>query len=269
MRVIGDQIIAPAAIERRLLLEHAERCPGWLNRRELSRLDEVAAVEESLWPLCDLLVCGSEFVRRSLESVGIEPGRIDVIEHPLNSSEFPYIDRADRGQRVTIGFVGQISLRKGVPYLLQAANKLPSRYRVVCAGALGVCNEAIRPFAQRVEFRGRVAPRRVPMLMREFDLFVFPSLCEGSASAVNEAMASGLPVICTTNSGSRIRDGVDGFIVSAGDVDGMVERIVTLGENVSRRKEMGRAAHERVAAYSREEYAQVLKRAVLKVSRPE
>src|SRR5207248_1909292 len=114
MRAIGDQIIAPAAVERRLLIEHGQRWPNWLDPRELARLDEVSQVEHSLWPMCDLLVCGSEFVRSSLINSGIETRRIQIVEHPLESSDFSFADRSDRGGEITIGFVGQISLRKGI-----------------------------------------------------------------------------------------------------------------------------------------------------------
>ena len=43
------------------------------------------------------------------------------------------------------------------------------------------------------------------------DVFLLPSVCEGSATATYEAIASGIPVICTPNAGSVIEDGRQGF----------------------------------------------------------
>ena len=54
--------------------------------------------------------------------------------------------------------------------------------------------------------------------MAAADVFVFPSLFEGSAVVTYEALACGLPSIVTPNAGSVVRDGVDGFHVPAGDV---------------------------------------------------
>src|SRR5207253_1873937 len=57
------------------------------------------------------------------------------------------------------------------------------------------------------------------------DVFLLPSICEGSATVTYEALAAGLPVICTPNTGSVVTDGVDGFIVPAGDPHAIVERL--------------------------------------------
>jgi glycosyltransferase involved in cell wall biosynthesis len=50
-------------------------------------------------------------------------------------------------------------------------------------------------------------------------------LCEGSATLTYEALAAGLPVICTPNTGSVVTDGLDGFIVPAGDHDTIAARV--------------------------------------------
>ena len=64
---------------------------------------------------------------------------------------------------------------------------------------------------------------------------MFPSLHEGSAFTVFEALASGLPVVTTPNAGSVVRDGEEGYIVPIRDVPALMDRILRLYENVDLR----------------------------------
>jgi len=65
---------------------------------------------------------------------------------------------------------------------------------------------------------------------------------------VLEAMAVGLPVICSTNVGAKdvVREGIDGFIVPIRDTEALKEKIIFLYEHPQLCKEMGEAARENV-----------------------
>lgn len=82
------------------------------------------------------------------------------------------------------------------------------------------------------------------------DIFVYPSLYEGSAIAIYEALASGLPVITTPNNGSRITDGVEGFIVPIRDVEALKEKILVLYEDRELRETMGTNARKRAEEFT-------------------
>ena len=73
--------------------------------------------------------------------------------------------------------------------------------------------------ASNIEYLGYLLPETVANRYKDADVFVFPSLCDGFGLAALEAMASGLPVICSANSGvaDLIQDGVNGFVVETGD----------------------------------------------------
>jgi glycosyltransferase involved in cell wall biosynthesis len=72
-------------------------------------------------------------------------------------------------------------------------------------------------------------------------------------------MANGLPVICTRNTGSIVRDGQDGFIVPIRDAEAIAERIMCLAEDENLYQEMSRSAKERaVTAGSVEAYGKRL-----------
>ena len=82
--------------------------------------------------------------------------------------------------------------------------------------------------------------------MAEADVFVFPSLFEGSAVVTYEALACGLPSVVTPNAGSVVRDGVEGFVVPPRDVEALAGRMERLGLDPDLRAEM--AARARVRA---------------------
>lgn len=84
--------------------------------------------------------------------------------------------------------------------------------------------------------------RDVPALMRCLDVFVLTSLWEGLPRVYLEALASGVPVVGTRVDGAAevIRDGVNGYLLAPGDVQGMAERVLTLLANPTLAADMGR-----------------------------
>jgi len=83
---------------------------------------------------------------------------------------------------------------------------------------------------------------------RLFDAFVLPSVTEGTPVSAIEALASGTPVVANRVGGvpDVVRDGVDGFLVEPGDVQGAAERIAALAGDADLRVRMGDAGRARV-----------------------
>jgi glycosyltransferase involved in cell wall biosynthesis len=75
---------------------------------------------------------------------------------------------------------------------------------------------------------------------------VLPSVEEGSALVTYEAMACGLPLIVTPNTGAVARDGVDGFVIPARDVGALQEKILYLYEHGDERRRMAESARQYV-----------------------
>ena len=105
-----------------------------------------------------------------------------------------------------------------------------------------------------VEIVGAVPRAEVRDWLNRFDLFLFPSACEGSAGAVLEAMATGLAVVTTPNSGTPVRDGLEGFVLGCDDIDGMIRRVEELVRDDDLRFRMGQAARRRVESLTVERY---------------
>lgn len=208
----------------------------------------------------DTVIIPSDFVRESCIQEGIPAAKLTQIPFGVDHSRFHAPDRPPQAEPFRVLFLGQIGVRKGVPYLLQAWEQLG-------------WEDAELWLAGRVQpdFESWLAPyRRLPGLqlrghlsdpaeaLRQCHLFVFPTIEEGSALVVYEAMATGLPVITTPNAGSLIRDRQDGVIVPIRDADALAAQIAALRASPQRRQALGEAAQQRVRPYTWSRYGQQL-----------
>ena len=253
LTVVGDQIIAPALVENREHRMQAQCWPGWEPQR---RPSPVRALEQRTWAECDHLSAPSEYVRDGLIEEGNDPDKISVIPYPVPPEWFRPTDRTLRSGRLTVGFVGAVNLRKGTPYFFETARRsVADRFRFVMVGPVYLDEAAVASHRGPVELLGNRSRQEVARLLDEMDVFYFPSTCEGSAGSVMEAMMAGLPVICSPNTGSVIRDGLDGFVVPFDDTELAAERLSRLANDRELRLEMGRSARERAQSFDVEFYS--------------
>ncbi len=94
----------------------------------------------------------------------------------------------------------------------------------------------------QVELLGRVSHADMPARMAAADVFVFPSLFEGSAVVTYEALACGLPSVVTAQAGSVVRDGIEGFVVRRATSMSLAHRMEQLGNTPELRARMAAAA---------------------------
>jgi glycosyltransferase involved in cell wall biosynthesis len=260
---LADQIIAPAIIERRELAAQQQRFAGWQQEESLDDLDRYATWEQATWDGLHHITCMSDYVRDGLIEVGVDASRISVLPYAMDVSRMtPAVHEAKAGP-LTVVFVGAVSLRKGVPYVFDVARRLSSRaVRFVLLGPVLLSDKALAEKPANVALLGRQPRDEVLRHLRQSDVFLFPSTCEGSAGAVVEAMACGLPVVISPNSGSFARDGVEGYIAAYDDVDALADRVATLLDDVTLRQQMGAAARARVEHFSIASYAEAIGRVV-------
>ena len=118
-------------------------------------------------------------------------------------------------------FVGQISCVKGIQYVLEAWRKaaLPNAELTIAGEVKADAAAAIEPYRSDPSIRLKGHISDPVALYQSADVFVFPSIEEGSALVTYEAMACGLPSIVTHNAGSLVRDGIDGYVVPLRDAD--------------------------------------------------
>jgi glycosyltransferase involved in cell wall biosynthesis len=255
LKVVADQMIAPAAVERAEAEEQQRRFPGWEPPPMFAAVEEV---EVSTWAACDLITCASDYVRDGLLAAGQSPDRVALNPYPVSAVGFEFIDRSARRATPVIGFTGQVNLRKGAPYFFRVAEKLAGRARFVMIGPVAISPSAVSRHAEAVELVGPVPRSEVAARLADFDIFFYPSTCEGSPSSVAEAMLTGLPVVTTPNSGTLVRDGIDGFIAAYDDVEALADRLGRLIDDRDLRAKIGRAAHERSVMCNFESFAERL-----------
>ena len=270
LRTIVEQTAAPVEVEESLLEHERKSWPGWEpGGAARESWQPMADRERAEWDLADVILCGSEYVRDGMGEVNGPLERAEVVPYgcPPELLEARASRRLDGELRVL--FAGTICLRKGIPYVLEAARRLKSRrIRFRAVGPVAVSEPAAGQLRETMEAPGAVPRSAMGEQYAWADVFVMPSISEGSANVCYEALGRGLPVITTHNSGSVVRDGVDGFIVPLRDADAIAERIDELAGDEELRSEMSRNAYFRATEYSWERYQQRLLAAIQSRGRP-
>jgi len=254
LRTVGDQFIATADAEARQMAEQQYRWPGWSDGVESGASEKMSRFERESWDALDHITCMSDYVADTLADCGVERRKISVVPYPyLPTAAAP--DRRSRRGPLHVGFVGGVNLRKGAPYFLETARRFdPAKIRFTMVGNMQLRGERLAPYTRHVNFVPSVPRSEVSSWMDKFDVFFFPSTCEGSAGAVMEAMASGLPVLTTRESGTRVRHETDGFVFRYDDLGGFEGAIHRLSTDDDFRMAMGHAARARAVSYTTESY---------------
>ncbi|HUZ04871.1 MAG TPA: glycosyltransferase, partial [Acidobacteriaceae bacterium] len=202
--------------------------------------------EEQQYAVADCITVPSQFAARSFVTEGLPAEKIRVIPYGVRLDNFHPQGELDPEQFNVI-FAGQISLRKGVPYLLEAFARLRHpRKRLRMVGALQPEMRALLPKLplDQVELIGVVPRSQLASYLSTSDVLVLPSIEEGLALVQGEAMACGCPVIATPNSGSEdlFTNGKEGFIVPIRDANGIADRLQLLADDFQLRQQMRAAA---------------------------
>jgi starch synthase len=212
---------------------------GWLHGRRLRDLT-----------LADRIAVPSEHIAETIARFGTPRERVRVIPYAADCRRFRPRPGKRHGAGCTFLFAGGIQQRKGIKYLLRAwsAIRRPG-WKLQLLGPLPKDVSPLRPYLETVELLGQVAHAEMPDRMAQADVFVFPSLFEGSAVVTYEALACGLPSVVTPNAGSVVRDGIEGFVVGPGDVEALASRMERLGSEPGLRERMSGAARNRALAF--------------------
>jgi glycosyltransferase involved in cell wall biosynthesis len=160
------------------------------------------------------------------------------------------IERFKPGQRPPIFraiFSGALIERKGIHHLLEAWNRLDLKDAELWL--VGSVHDEARPHLKKY-WRSNIKTvgfvHDVEKYLSQGTVHVFPSQCEGSAKVTYEAAACGLPQITTRESGDVVNDGVEGILVSPGNVDELAAAILELYRHPEMVERMGAAARRRV-----------------------
>lgn len=260
---IYDLPIAYWQKTRMLLLEEAVRYPQWKGTLSggISDSQEKLQRKTSELELADVVTVPSMFVASSLPEWAKDK---KVIISPFGTPAAPehFIARPTTANRpLRVLFAGSMSQRKGLADLFEAIKLLNTKaVELVVLGSPvedisfykkafpGLIYEPPRPHAAVLE------------LMETCDIFCLPSIIEGRALVMQEAMSRHLPVIITKNTGGEdlIKEGETGFLVPTGQPEIIAERISWFLENRQQIKDMGDAAAAHAATYTWQQYSNII-----------
>jgi len=250
-----DQVIGQVDYGNRLLTEEQALHP---EMRSTFRANPARLIRRCIKEVreAEYILVPSDYVRDSVLPFGADPDRIFMLPYGVDLTMFTP-SASKPGPPFKILFAGHIGIRKGVYYLLEAVRKaaIPD-IQVVLLGKIEGDGKWLEKYQDLFVHRRHLPHQEIPAVFSDADIYVFPSLHEGSTVSIYEAMASGLPVVTTPNAGSVVRDGTDGFIVPIRDIDALCDRIKRLYQDTALRESMGQSAAVHANQYSWDAYSQ-------------
>jgi glycosyltransferase involved in cell wall biosynthesis len=230
--------------QKRILSEEYE-----LQGIPIPRFDR-RGIERELWEYenCDLIFVPSRFAWRSFVESGVPQEKLRLNPYGADLKLFHPVPKEDDVFRVI--FVGQLSVRKGIQYLLEALAwlNLPKFEIWLIGPRLPETDWLVAKYRDRFRYFGAVSHAELYRYHSQCSVFVIASVEEGLAMVQPQAMACGLPVIGTANTGAEdlLNDGVEGFVVPIRDPAAIREKVLFLYEHPDIRLEMSRAALRRI-----------------------
>ncbi len=252
-----DRSIACASAVAPLFEKLHQQYPAWLATAE-ARPAWLVAAERQEHALADRIVVGGSFARDSLVAEGADAAKIRLNPYGVDWARFAAAAAATGpapggGRPLRFLFVGSLIGRKGLPVLIDAWRRLqPCDAELWLAGACGVHERPLIPELPGLRQLGRVPHADVPRLYGQADVFVLPSLLEGFSLVMLEALASGLPIIVTPNTGGADLLASDelGRLIEPGSVGALAEALHHYLEHPPRREDVAAAAATLRARFS-------------------
>lgn len=195
--------------------------PSWLSestyRRTLGEYEEA-----------DEIVVLSEYARETFERAGVPAAKLRrrVV---LPATRFAPPARREPEHSFRIVYSGRLQVTKGVPVLLDAVSRIPNAdVRLILVGGTATASmDRYLRARQSADGRVTLASGDPLSFLHRADAFVHPSFEDGFGFAPAEALATGLPVIVTEDTGMKenVVPGRNGYLVPTGDVSALVEAL--------------------------------------------
>jgi len=267
------------AIERaremgmKVLVDHSIAHPTFMDQQLRTEYDKYGipfdlGLDNPLWSHIidecnkgDVILVNSQFVKETFVENGFDENKIKVVLLGVRPDFFSIKQNYElRDGILRILFVGGFGVRKGAEYILHALEELDKEhfpYEFTCVGdsaeMLKILKKNIHLHLNRVN---TIPQNELKKYLCSYDVFLFPSLCEGCASSGMEALAAGLPVIATRESGLPIENEKDGLIIPCKDTIAIINAITKIASDKTLRERIGKNAARKISEnYTWEKYA--------------
>lgn len=242
--------------ERNLFVEEAERNPEFAGIQP-GLMDPPAhreRTEEEL-RLADFVIVLSRHVRETFRG-HVADEKIRVVPYGAPPVRTKKRVSPDSKRALKVLFAGSLIQRKGISYLLDAVEMLGDRVELTLIGSRPHSNRRLEEACAKHRWIQSLPHARMLDVMHESDVLVLPSLSDAFGLVATEALASGLPVVVTPNTGASeiIRDGREGYVVPICRADIIASRLETLYNDRALLAEMSRRAQQTAEQNSWENY---------------
>ncbi len=203
--------------------------------------------------MCDRILCFSVADADRLVSSGADRSRITIVPNGVDTSNFHPVERASTGL-LKLVWLGRIVREKGLRELLVAlarVKNLEARVHLTLVGE-GPEETLLRQYVEEhristmVSFRKSVDNQEVPRVLASHDVMILPSLSEGLPRVVIEALATRMPVLCSSlpQLTATLEDAAIYF--PPGDVGAIADAIVWAEGNRNQLIELGKRGRDLV-----------------------
>ena len=215
---------------------------------------------------CDYIICNSTFTKKTLKIAGIQEEKIIMIPYgfPKTAGER---SRRNISDKFTFLYAGNQNLRKGIHILYKAwasCNFEPEKAELVLIGKNQLPQSLKKNLPSSIKFIQNIPHKELNRYYQRANVFVLPTLADGFGMVISEAMAQGLPVITTHNSGGPdiIQHRQNGLLVEANDIEALAKELRWAFENPADLAEIGEAAFQTAKAYPWSSYRKRLRQEI-------
>lgn len=194
----------------------------------------------------DYILCPSEWVKQSFVKKGFPENKI--LKNPYGMALSESSSRPQEKERgaFRILFVGQVHFRKGLRYLIEAFRliKHPNKSLVIVGPQTAVTGLEKTSLPVGVTFTGILKGKELSDAYETANVFCLPSIEEGLALVMGEALSYGLSIVATSHTGAEdlFTDQIEGFIVPPCDIAALADRLQQLADDPDLRERLSTAA---------------------------
>lgn len=238
------------------------------NRYEEGLLESRPPADQNLYriyerelELADLVLCGSDFVKKTCETFGLAQDKLQVVNYGVDIERFKNPDKIIEAKTkgLKFVFVGAVGYRKGADILVQAWQNFYPKHSDCELHFFGHLEFTPPDNIEGITFHGQVNQLDLISFLKTADIFVFPTTFEGSAYSLYQAMAMKLAVITTENSGTVLEHQKSALLVEIGQSEQIVAAMERLTEDFELRQLFAERAYKKSLEYTWDSYGLKIK----------
>ena len=218
--------------------------------QRLSKLEEETAKNATI-----IVTISNYSLEKIQKYYAIEQSKVRIVPNGVDIEKFKPRDPQAIRQKLGLGnepcvlFVGSLILRKGLPFLVEAAKKVvkdqaDTKFLIVGEGPLrNQLSDSLETakLSGSFKFIGNLKDDMLPAIYNCADVFVLPSIQEGQGIVLLEAQASGKPVVAFDIGGvnEAVQNNETGLLVKRGNIEALADALLKLLTDKTLREKMG------------------------------